>query len=188
MSIIEIIIITLALSASAFSVSLNCSLHKCLSHAERFKISFVFGLFKALMFLAGWKLCSSFVHLILDYKFWIITIIFLILGIKMIVTSLKVKPDQIIFDPEKLLSLLLISIALSIDAFIIGIAFAFLDVKIIELSVIFVLAAMLFSLAGSFVGKSSGKFLIANVIEFLGGLMIIGVGIEYFIRNIILCN
>lgn len=104
----------------------------------------------------------------------------------MIISSLKVKPDQIIFDPEKLLSLLLISVALSTDAFIIGIGFAFLDVKIVELSVIFFLAAMLFSLAGSFIGKSSGKFLIANVLEFLGGLMIIGVGIEYFIRHIIL--
>lgn len=185
MSIIEIILITLALSASAFSVSLNCSIHKCLSHTERFKISLIFGLFKALMFLAGWKLCSSFVHLIIEYKIWILFIIFLILGIKMIIGSLKVKPDEIIFDPEKLLSLLLISVALSIDAFIIGIGFAFLEIMIIKLSVIFALAAMLFSLAGSFIGKSSGKFLIGNVFEFLGGLMIIGIGIEYFVRHII---
>ena len=186
MSIIQIILITIALSTSVFSVSLNCSIHKCLSHAERFKISLIFGLFKALMFLAGWKLCSSFVHLIQDYKFWVLSVIFIILGIKMLLGSLRVRPDQIMFDQEKIISLLLISVALSTDAFIIGIGFAFLDVKIIELSVIFVLAAMLFSLAGSFVGKSSGKFLFANVLEFLGALMIIGVGIEYFIKHIIL--
>ena len=104
----------------------------------------------------------------------------------MLLGSLRVRPDQIMFDQEKIISLLLISVALSTDAFIIGIGFAFLDVKIIELSVIFVLAAMLFSLAGSFVGKSSGKYLFANVLEFLGALMILGVGIEYFIKHIIL--
>ena len=185
MSIIEIILIALALSTSAFSVSLNCSIHKCLSHGERFKISVVFGIFKAIMFLIGWKLCSSFVHLIQHYKFWIISIIFLNLSIKMIFSPFKVKPQQVIFNPAKLVALLLISIALSTDAFIIGIGFAFFENNIYQISLIFALSAILFSLAGSFVGKSSGKYLFANVLEFLGGLIIFGIGAEYFIRFII---
>lgn len=186
MSIFGIILITVALSASAFSVSLNCSIHKCLGYPERIKISVVFGLFKALIFLLGWKLCKSFVHLIFEYKFWVLSIIFMILGIKMIINSLKVKPEKLIFNPDKLSSLLLISVALSTDAFIIGTAFAFLETPIMELSIIFALSTLFFSLAGSFIGKSSGKFLFANILEFMGGLMIIGLGIENFIRHIII--
>ncbi|MDA3956220.1 manganese efflux pump MntP family protein [Oceanispirochaeta sp.] len=90
--------------------------------------AFLFGLFQALMPLAGWWGASFFSGSWLDvYGFWISFALLIIIGGKMIWESLH--PDAVCPDPDeafKLGNLLILAVATSIDALAVGISLSLL--------------------------------------------------------------
>ena len=132
---------------------------------------------------AGWFLGSQVKDLISHVDHWLAFGVLSLIGIKMILESLKNEKDRKDIDPLKLPVLIGIAIATSIDALIAGVSFAFIDMNILisaaTIGLITGIAAMLGMLSGKKAGKKLGKKM-----EFLGGIILIGIGIKILLEHL----
>jgi putative Mn2+ efflux pump MntP len=65
-----------------------------------------------------------------EYDHWIAFSLLFAIGIKMIIESLRDEEEKKEIDPFNPVVLISMAIATSIDAFVVGISFAFLDINI----------------------------------------------------------
>ena len=80
-------------------------------------------------------------------------------------------------------TLLLLSIAISLDALAIGLSFSMIDVPIVIPTTIIGAVVFAFTLMGFPVGSRAGDF-VKNRIGILGGLVLIGIGLKVLIEHI----
>lgn len=182
------IFLGIGLSMDAFSISIANGLNEhCMRKTKMFCIAGTFGFFQALMPIIGW-LC---VHTIINYfsffeKFipWIALFLLAYIGIKMIIESQKKDKEDCI--PTLTIKILFIQgIATSIDALSVG--FTIADYKCFEAiitSILIAVVTFLISLIGLFFGKKLGTKL-SNKAEIFGGIILIAIGIEIFIKGIL---
>ena len=74
------------------------------------------------------------------------------------------------------------SIGTSIDALIVGISFAFLEIKIMEAAVVIGVITSTISMFGMLIGKKSGSHL-GSKVEVLGGLILIAIGLKILLEH-----
>jgi putative Mn2+ efflux pump MntP len=104
-------------------------------------------------------------------------------GIKLIRAGLSENGQAFEQDPSTGRTLVILSLATSIDAFTVGLSIAFLKVPV-HLSVVMIgLVALLFSAFGLFAGIRLGE-IFGKRLEILGGLILIGIGIRVVITHI----
>jgi len=180
---ISIIIIAIGLSADSFAVSVSNGITKS---ALKFKhilfIAVWFAIFQAGMPLLGWFAGNSFSEYIKTTDHWIAFVLLSFIGLKMIYESYKKDENQ-----EKqgfsFLTITAQAIATSIDALIIGISFAFIDVSIYSAILIIGISTLLFSLSGFCLGKKYGKK-VSKHAELIGGIILILLGIKILIEHL----
>lgn len=80
--------------------------------------------------------------------------------------------------------ILILSVATSIDAFAVGITFAFLNTPILLPIIIIGLVTFGLSFIGVYIGKKVGH-LFENKIEILGGLILIAIGFKILLEHLI---
>jgi putative Mn2+ efflux pump MntP len=85
-------------------------------------------------------------------------------------------------DPTKGVTLIILSVATSIDALAVGLSFAFLKIPILYPSVIIGIVAFLMTAIGMFFGERLGK-VIGKRVEIVGGLILIGIGVKILIEH-----
>jgi putative Mn2+ efflux pump MntP len=102
----------------------------------------------------------------------------------MIFESMSRKEElRTLADPTRRWSLLMLSIATSIDALAVGLSLALINVEIISASVIIGIVAAGMTLVGLFSGRKLGeKF--GKKMELLGGLILIGIGTKILIDHL----
>jgi len=184
MDMITIIIIAIGLALDCFAVSIASGVTiKNLKLKRALRIPIFFGSFQAIMALIGWLAASSFAGVISDIDHWIAFALLSFIGCRMIHESVKKESDKKEFDPLKLNVLLILSIATSIDSLAVGVSFAFLQISIIAPIIIIGVASFLFSLGGVFIGTKVGHFF-EKKIEFVGGLILIGIGIKILVEHL----
>lgn len=167
-----------------FAVSIACAftLEKGkIKHALR--IAFSFGLFQAVMPVIGWFAGSKMQHLISNFDHWIAFILLCAIGGKMIYESRKIEEEENEAKSLKTSSLLILSVATSIDALAVGLSISFLKIAIATPAIIIGVTAFMVSLIGTFIGKKLGHFF-ESKIEILGGLILIGIGIKILIQHL----
>ncbi len=183
MDLLSIILIAFGLSLDAFAVSVTSgvTIHNC-----RFKhallIAVFFGTFQGLMPILGWMLGTSFSGYIKDFGYWIAFILLLVLGVKMIYESTKLKKAEECSNPLNFYILFLLAIATSIDAFGIGLSFACLKVTILGPALIIALITFVVSVIGVVVGDKLGH-MFEGKLEMLGGIILIVIGIKILLEN-----
>jgi len=79
-------------------------------------------------------------------------------------------------------TLLMLSIATSIDALAVGVSFAFLNVNIILPSLIIGITTFIICLAGVYIGNKIGHFF-ENRLELIGGIILILIGIKTLLEH-----
>jgi putative Mn2+ efflux pump MntP len=184
MDIINILLIAFGLSMDAFAVSITNGIaikHQRINHALR--IGIFFGSFQALMPLIGWLAGLSLRDLISGIDHWVAFGLLALIGSKMIYESMKIGPDDKETNSLNIFVLLLLSIATSIDALAVGLSFAFLKISIITPIIVIGIVTFILSFLGVLVGNKLGHFF-ENKMEFLGGLVLIGIGIKIFIQHL----
>lgn len=185
MSFIEIVLIALGLSADAFAVSVAVgSSGVAPDRRSSLRLSFHLGLFQFLMPLIGWFLGRSISLYIEAFDHWIAFIILSYIGGKMIYESLSKDEDKIIKNLTKGLSMVIVSIATSIDALATGLSLAFLKVTILYPALI--IGVITFSV--SFLGYRGGKKMkdmLGAKIELLGGIILCFVGLKILIEHLL---
>lgn len=172
--------VALALAMDAFAVSLGLGLSlKPATGGQTFRLAFHFGLFQFLMPVIGWSAGESLIKYISAYDHWVAFGLLVAVGGKMIFESLERDKDLKINrpDPTKGFSLLVLSVATSLDALAVGLSLAALHVDIIYPALVIGLVAFAMTVAGMKIGPLLGK-VIGKRAEFMGGITLLLIGLK----------
>lgn len=181
MDFFEIICIGIGLAMDAFAVSICKGLAiKKINYKKMLIIASYFGGFQMITPLIGYFLGNSFQHIIYKIDHWIAFALLLGIGGNMIKESFSKDLEDENLDIK---TMLILSIATSIDALAVGITFGFLKVNII-ISILFI-GIITFSLCllGVKIGNKFGdKF--QNKAEILGGIILILMGVKILAEHL----
>lgn len=186
MNFFLVLAVAFALAMDAFAVSVGISLHfKGLTQRQTFRIAFYFGFFQFMMPLLGWQATRS---ILLDYiepfDHWVAFGLLLIIGVKMIFeffrTGKETQKNQ--EDPTKGFSLLLLSVATSIDALAVGMSLAALQVTILYPAVVIGVITFGMTILGTRIGPLLGR-LVGRGAELLGGFILILIGVKILLEH-----
>ena len=180
------ILLGLALAVDAFSVSIANGLTETDHTFKRtFLISGTFGFFQFIMPLAGWFLVRSFIAFFSLPKFVIPLLAMLILGFLGVKTIIDAKKNDRPSAAVGLAALLLQGVATSLDALSVGLTISDYDtLQALVCSLIIGAETFIICAAGVTLGKKIKKGF-SSVAGILGGIILIIIGIEIFIRGII---
>jgi putative Mn2+ efflux pump MntP len=184
MGLITIIIIAVGLAMDAFAVSIvSGSAYKQLKVKHALRTAVFFGAFQAFMPLIGALAGLSLKEYIANYDHWMAFGLLSAVGGKMIYESFKIKPAKENFDPSNIFILLVLSVATSIDALVVGITLPLITSSIVVAVIIIGLVTFALSYLGVFIGKKFGHFF-ESKIEALGGLVLIALGLKILIEHL----
>ncbi|MBN1409509.1 MAG: manganese efflux pump [Spirochaetales bacterium] len=190
MDFLYIFAVAIGLSMDAFAVSVNNGfLIKDLKLKHSLRISFSFGLFQAVMPVLGWLCGVSLLGLIQKIDHWIAFVLLAGIGTKMIVESIKNRKASKARECETkncthFPTLILMSIATSVDALAIGLTFGVLDVPFLVPVIIIGIVTFAVCLAGIYLGNKVGH-LFENKLEIIGGIILILIGIKILIEHLL---
>lgn len=183
MGLTETLLLSFSLALDAFAVSLSTgALIKTRTWRDYFRIPFHFGLFQFLMPIIGWYLGSTIEPLIAEIDHWIAFLMLAIIGGKMIKAAFSKEKEVQSSDPSRGISLIILSIATSIDALAVGFSLALLRYNIWYPSILIGIITAVLSLIGLFAGNRLGnKF--GNIVEVFGGVILISIGIKIVLTH-----
>ncbi|MCF7669767.1 MAG: manganese efflux pump MntP family protein [Verrucomicrobia bacterium] len=181
MGITKIFLVAVAVAMDAFAVSIAAGVSlKTLNPGRRFRLSWHFGLFQALMPLIGWYLGSSVHSLIERFDHWIAFGLLALVGVHMIRDFFSNSaPEEMTKDPTRGLTLLFLSISTSIDALAVGISMSMVGITIFFPVVVIGLVAMFFTLIGLEIGaRMSRNSRISPFAQLMGGAILLAIGVS----------
>lgn len=185
MSLLVILGIAIGLSMDAMSVAIATSLMLGRPTAGQiFRFAFSFGLFQALMPVAGWFAGREIEPYIRTWDHWVAALLLFFIGGKAIIEALR-KGERASgsSDPTRGASLLLLSVATSIDALAVGLNFGLLDVPIwYPAPIIGVVTASLVTLGmllSGLIGRGARRSL-----QVAGGLILVAIGLKILVEHL----
>jgi len=184
MEFITVLFVAIGLSMDAFAVSLGVGTTQHASNrSAKFRLAFHFGFFQFMMTALGWLAGSAVAGLIERFDHWIALVLLVIVGVNMIRSGFN--PDQESYpkDPSRGGTLMMLSVATSIDALAVGLSMAMLKQPILQPSLIIGAVTFLLSSLALFLGNRLGV-LFGKRMEILGGLVLIGIGVRVMITHI----
>lgn len=172
LNLIEIGLIAVALGCDAFAVGLGVGT-RCSRPRQLFRLSFHFGLFQFMMPILGWLLGIHVLSWTQRWGPWIAFGLLFGIGVKMAYEGAMPHEEKAECpDPTKGLSLVLLSVATSIDALGVGFGLGVLGQGLFLVAVcIGITAGAMTWLAMELGNKLSERF--AQRIEIFGGLILI---------------
>ena len=201
MSLFELFLIAVGLSMDAFAVAICKGLGmKKLDMHQALVIGLFFGGFQALMPTIGWFLGAQFASLVAPIDHWIAFILLAFIGGKMLFDAIKGDGEsETAKDGEgapkdgkgakdgapklDLRELTMLAIATSIDALVVGITFAFLDVDIVSAASFIGVVTFVLSVIGVAVGNQFGSRW-EKPSTIVGGVVLILIGVRILLEHI----
>ena len=188
MSIWELIVIAVGLSMDAFAVSIckGLSLQK-MEWKNAIKAGLYFGGFQALMPLTGYLLGVNFRKQIESIDHWVAFVLLVLIGLNMVKESReKAEEMDSSFDVK---TMLLLAVATSIDALVVGVSFAFLGIKQFSaiLSPIGIIGFVSFALSmvGLMFGIRFGCGIARRLrAELWGGIILVIIGTKILVEHL----
>ncbi len=176
--------LALALAMDAFAVALGTgAVLSRLTGRHLFRLGFHFGLFQALMPVIGWLAGLTIMQWVEAWDHWIAFSLLAIIGGRMIYEAFSDEEKTDDRDPTKGLSLVLLSIATSIDALAVGFSLSVIGVSIWMPALVIGLVAAVLTIAGMLLGGRIGDRWGSRV-EILGGLVLIAIGAKILIEHL----
>jgi len=176
-NIYEIALIAVALGCDAFAVGLGVGCRFC-APRQIFRLSFHFGLFQFMMPLAGWLAGR---HILVWTKTWTPWIAFgllMFIGGRMVIEGLRAPEEEVeCADPTRGVSLVMLSVATSIDALGVGFSLGVLNQNLFVVAVcIGITAAAMTWLAMKIGNRLSQRF--AKRMEIIGGFILVAIAFK----------
>lgn len=170
--------IALGLAMDAFSVAIGVSIALGgTSKRQTFRLAWHFGLFQALMPIIGWMAGTSVRPWIERWDHWLAFVLLGAVGGRMILDSLRgdgAGPQR--SDPTRGWSLVVLSVATSIDALAVGLSFAALGVRVWTPAAVIGITAAAMTLLGTLGGRALGNRF-GSRMAVVGGIVLIAIGI-----------
>lgn len=188
-NIIEIITVTgiaVGLAMDAFAVSVvSGSVFKNMCVRCALRMAFFFGAFQAVMPLLGYLAGNTIAGYVVDYDHWVAFGLLVLIGAKMIYEAFKIEAiEERAQDPSCPVTLVMLSVATSIDALAVGVTLSLITQHIISAVILIGLITFGLSFAGYKIGKKMGHFF-ENKIEIIGGLILIAIGIKIMVSHVL---
>ncbi len=187
MNLFLVFAVALALAMDAFAVSMGISSSlETITKRQTLRLASHFGFFQFMMPLVGWYAAQNIlVRYIEPFDHWVAFSLLVIVGGKMIYESFKreKKIKNIKADPTKGISLLVLSVATSIDALAVGLSLAALQVAILYPAIVIGLVAFFMTVLGVKIGPFLGR-LVGKRAGLLGGLIRILIGIKTLLDHL----
>lgn len=188
MNLLTILGIAVGLSMDAFAVAIATSVALGnVSGRQLFRLSFHFGLFQAIMPVVGWLAGRSIEKWIVGWDHWVAFGLLAFIGCRSIYEACRANEGttaRIPQDATRGWSLVMLSVATSIDALAVGLSFAMLHVSVWGPAVIIGLVTGNLTLIGMLMGSRIGlRF--GKRVEILGGLVLIGIGVKILLQHVL---
>ena len=184
MAPLTLIGIAIGLAMDAFAVAIGAGLTLGRVDARQtFRLAWHFGLFQALMPIVGWLAGLTVAAWISPIDHWIAFGLLAAIGGKMIYEAMAHGEDHVRPDPTRGWSLILLSIATSIDAFAVGLSLALLGIAVWYPALVIGLVAAAFTVVGLHLGRRFGA-LLGRRMEVVGGVILILIGLRILIEHL----
>jgi len=176
MLLIDVLLLAVGLAMDACVVSAGAGASgRAAGGRATFRLGFHFGLFQFLMPILGWFAGLAIAGAIAAVDHWIAFVLLGIVGGRMIRSGMKGEDNSGAGDPSKGWSLVMLSIATSIDALAVGFSLAMIGVDIWFPAVVIGVVTAAMSVAGLKLGSSLGARF-GHKMEIVGGVILIFVG------------
>jgi putative Mn2+ efflux pump MntP len=180
-----VFLIAIGLAMDCFAVSLGVGTARtAVGLRPTFRLFFHFGLFQGGMTLLGWLACKTLVTYISNVDHWVAFLLLVFVGGRMLRGGLRKQGEApAIPNPSRGLTLVMLSVATSIDALAVGLSLALLSVNVFWAALLIGGVSALLSLLGLLVGNQLGlRF--GKSMEIVGGLILIGIGLRVLIIHL----
>ena len=183
MGIIELILLSIGLGMDAFAVSVCKGISmKKMNWKKACIIGLYFGGFQAIMPVIGYFFGSSFESIITNIDHWIAFILLAIIGAKMIQEAFQ-KEEEEYNEDISVKTMIVLSIATSIDALAVGITFAFLKVNLLLAITLIGTITFILSVIGTKIGNRFGDKYKSKA-ELAGGIILIIIGLKILLEHL----
>ena len=183
--LVSLLLLSVGLAMDAFSVATvtGFGLGRIkISDATRMSVSF--GVAHFVMPVLGWFLGSTIVGLASSYDHWVAFLLLLFVGGRMVKEGLDGDGEV---DPSDMLgtvSLMMFTVAVSIDALAVGLSFRLEGLPILVPSLFMGAGTLLFTFVGLLVGNRTGKAF-GKKAQIMGGLILIGIGARIVFTHVL---
>ena len=187
MSGAELYLVAVALAMDASAVALAAGI--CLPQVtwrHTFRLAWHFGLFQALMPVLGWLLGLSFRFAVETFAPWIAFALLAFVGGRMVKEGMSgdKAEDCTRKDPTRGKTLIMLSVATSIDALAVGLSLSVLGAPIVMPAVVIGLTCAVFTALALHLGRLAGRVQkLSHWAETLGGLVLIAIGVRILWEN-----
>ena len=179
MDLLSVFLIALALAVDAFAVALAAGVSLCqVNGRQTFRLSFHFGLFQAMMNVIGWSAGLTVRSFLEGVDHWLAFGLLALVAVKMIKDAMVGRQEEAKkIDPTRGYTLVMLSVATSIDSLAVGLSFAVLNVSVWMPAAVIGLVATLLTIIGLRLGclLGSASRLGARA-EIAGGLVLLAIG------------
>jgi putative Mn2+ efflux pump MntP len=185
MRLAALLTLAVALAMDAFAVALATSV--CLRRAtgrQTLRLCFHFALFQALMPILGFGLGLTVRQFVAAWNNWAVLIILGLVGLKMIWEGLAAHEEACeTRDPTKGFSLVVLSLAVSLDALAVGLSLSVLHQSVWVPALVIGLVCFAVSALGMRLGRLMAKTaVVSRYAEVLGGAVLVGLGVVFFLE------
>jgi len=149
---------------------------------DALKVAVCFGSFQAFMPIMGWLAGKQLGNLVSGIDHWVVFGLLSVIGFKMILESRQIQKWR---PGASLRSLLVLSVATSIDAFGVGVTFPFVDIPILTASLLIGIVTSALCFLGVYAGRSLGIFL-EEAVQIVGGGILIAIGVRVLATHLLL--
>ena len=180
------IAVGLAMDAFAVAIATGIVLGK-VSGRQTFRLAFHFGLFQFLMPVIGYLAGMTVERWIQAYDHWLAFALLGFIGGKMVYEGAwgETEEGNGGKDPTRGMSLVLLSVATSIDALAVGVSLGVLHSEaIVYPGIVIGIVACTFTAAGLHMGKRLGT-VFGKRMEVAGGLVLIGIGVKILLDHVV---
>ena len=181
MQLLNVIAIAVALAMDAFAVAIATGVVlKSVSRRQTFRLGWHFGLFQALMPVIGWSAGLTVRDAMDRYAHWVAFALLFMIGAHMLKSAMNpAETTDDACDPTRGMTMVMLSVATSIDALAVGLTLSMLNVSIWAPALIIGLVAGGFTVTGLHLGKVLGRAAsLSRWAEAIGGLVLIVIGMN----------
>jgi manganese efflux pump family protein len=182
MEFLILVLIGCSVALDCFAVSACIASVQSLNKKLFFSIPLHFAGFQIGMALLGYYFGFAAKGWIVQFNSWVAFAILTAIGIKIIVESVKESHDSI--DASSEWKIIMLAIATSIDALVIGLALSVESVNLLTASIIIGSITFLLSVAGLLLGRKIHDLRI-GYIGVVGGLVLIGIGVKTLLQHLL---
>ena len=186
MGLVELLLVAIGLSMDAFAVSCCKGLGmRRVVWRDAIILGIAFGFFQAMMPVLGYFLGTNLADIVAPIDHWIVFILLGYIGGSMIWEALHESPEEAAEEHQslKLVEVLALAVATSIDAFATGISFALLDVDIVFAVTTIGITTFSLSVVGVWIGCQFGSRW-ERAAQLAGGVVLICIGLKVLLEHL----